>query len=211
VKAFDTVHLYCFTPGECGRGRDAEELIRAQIRGGADVVQLREKNRSKREKLEIGFLARRISRELGALFIVNDDLDLALILEADGLHLGQTDIPIQYARRYFPDKIIGISTHTQDQAEQAIKDGADYIGVGPIFPTSTKENPDYIVGPDFISRILAFCPIPLVAIGGIALSNVEEVIKAGGTCAAVISDILNADDVEDQARQLKTRLSSAAR
>jgi thiamine-phosphate pyrophosphorylase len=209
VKAFDNVRLYCFTPGDFGRGRDIEELVRAQLRGGADVIQLREKKRSKREKLEIGFMVRPIIHEDGALFIVNDDLDLALILDADGLHLGQTDIPIHYARPYLHNKIIGVSTHSLKQAQQAIEDGADYIGVGPVFPTSTKENPDHVVGPGLITRIATFSPVPIVAIGGITLSNVEEVIKAGGTCAAVVSDILNADDVEDQARQFKTKLSFA--
>jgi thiamine-phosphate pyrophosphorylase len=183
-------------------------LIRLQIRGGADVIQLREKNRSKREKLELGFMIRRITQEEDALFIVNDDLDLALILEADGLHLGQTDIPIRYARPYLPNKIIGVSTHSLEQAEEAIRDGADYIGVGPIFPTSTKENPDKVVGPGLITRIAAFSPIPIVAIGGITLENVGEVIQAGGTCAAVVSDILNAENIESQSRLFKARLSS---
>jgi thiamine-phosphate pyrophosphorylase len=208
VKDFSRVQLYCFSPGHLGRGRPAEHLIRSQIKGGADVIQLREKNKSKREKLELGFMIRRITREEGVLFIVNDDLDLALILEADGLHLGQTDIPIKYARPHFGEKIIGVSTHSLEQAKKAIEEGADYIGVGPIFPTSTKENPDEVVGPGLITQVAAFSPVPIVAIGGITLKNLGQVIQAGGRCVAVVSDILNAENVEDQARLFKARLSS---
>jgi len=110
-------------------GGDPVEMIAAQIRGGADLIQLREKNMPKRGALELGLAIRNLTTQEGIPFIVNDDLDLAMILEADGVHLGQDDIPIKYARPLLKDKIIGISTHSLSQAREAIRGGADYIGL----------------------------------------------------------------------------------
>ena len=207
MKSLADMRLYCFSPGPFLKGRDPEELVRAQIRGGADVVQLREKKLGKRDKLAMGRVVKRVTREMGALFIVNDDLDLALILDADGLHLGQEDIPIREARPFFPG-IIGVSTHSLEQARQAVDDGADYIGVGPVFATGSKENPDPVVGPELVRKVAAFSPIPLVAIGGITLENAGLVAAAGGRCAAVISDILAAEDIEERARQIRAVLTA---
>ena len=206
LKRMHDVHLYCFSPGGFAKGRDPREVVQAQIRGGADVIQLREKNASKRQKLEMGRMIRLVTHEMGALFIVNDDLDLAMILDADGLHLGQDDLPISAARPYLKDKIIGVSTHSLDQAQKAIEDGADYIGIGPVFATLTKKNPDPVVGPDLAGKVISLSPIPVVAIGGITLANVDQVVQAGGRCAAVVTDILNADDIKDRARRIKRQL-----
>lgn len=187
-------------------GRDPVEVISAQIKGGADVIQLREKDMSKKERLELGQKIRELTRQSGTLFIVNDDVDLALILDADGVHLGQDDIPIRFVRPLMKDKIIGISTHSIKQAEEAIASGADYIGVGPIFETATKEDREALVGLNLLSKIKASCPIPYVAIGGIGKDNIRSLADAGCHRAAVISDIMLAPDIEERCRTLKSLL-----
>jgi len=206
MKTFAQVRLYCFSPGKFLRDRDPIELVSAQIRGGADVIQLREKGMSGRGRLELGLKLRDLTRQAGVLFVVNDDVDLALILDADGVHLGQDDIPIQFARPLMGDRIIGISTHSLRQVKEAVESGADYIGVGPIFETTTKKDREALVGLDLLLRIRNDCPIPYVAIGGIGKDNVNFVTGAGCHRAAVISDILMADDVEARCRILKDLL-----
>lgn len=181
-------------------------MVAEQIQGGVDLIQLREKDASKREKLELGIRLRSITQKMGVLFIVNDDLDLALILDADGVHLGQEDIPIAHARPLMKDKIIGVSTHNPSQAVEAVMSGADYIGFGPIFATSSKQDTEPVVGLPQLSHVLKNCPIPCVAIGGIGLSNIHSVRAAGCRQAAVISDILLAPDIESRCRRLREKL-----
>ncbi|MBW1888654.1 MAG: thiamine phosphate synthase [Deltaproteobacteria bacterium] len=202
----EEARLYCFSPGKFLRDRDPLEVVSAQIRGGADVIQLREKEMQKRERLDLGLKIREITRDRDVLFIVNDDVDLAMILDADGVHLGQEDIPIRYARPLMKDKIIGISTHSLDQVNEAVEGGADYIGVGPIFETVTKEDREELVGTDLLLKTRDICPIPYVAIGGIGKDNIESLLKTGCKRAAIISDILLAPDVEKQCKFLKNRL-----
>jgi thiamine-phosphate pyrophosphorylase len=209
MKSMERVRLYCFSPGDFLMARDPIALVAAQVRGGADVIQLREKNRPKREALDLGFAIRNITEEQGTLFIVNDDLDLALLLEADGVHLGQDDIPIQYARRIMKDRIIGISTHTLEQAKEAIESGADYIGVGPVFKTETKAQADRVVGPELVLNVKESSPVPVIAIGGIGENNIDLLVNRGINRVAVISDILSADDIEAKTRALKEKLTSA--
>lgn len=203
MKPFFDIRLYCFSPGQFLKGRDPVEIVMAQIRGGADVIQLREKQMSKKARLELGERLRDVTRREAIPFIVNDDVDIALILDADGVHLGQDDIPIRAARPLMRDKIIGVSTHSLEQAIEAISAGADYIGVGPIFETATKRDRDPLVGLELLRRIKDICPIPYVAIGGIGKDNIASVTEAGCHRAAVISDILLAPDIEDRCRQLR--------
>lgn len=208
-KTVEEMRLYCFSPGPFLRGRDPIELVEAQIRGGADVIQLREKELPKRERLALGFKIREITRRHHVLFIVNDDLDLALILEADGLHLGQGDIPIACARPFMRNAIIGVSTHSVEQAEAAVKAGADYIGFGPVFPTGTKPDREPEVGVGALGDLSRRCPIPCVAIGGITLANLPRLVGAGCRSAAIISDILRAGDtkeIEERCRAMKRLL-----
>ena len=200
------MRLYCFSPGKFLKDRDPLEMVSAQIRGGADVIQLREKEMPKRERLDLGLKIREMTRDKDVLFIVNDDVDLAMILDADGVHLGQEDIPIRYARPLMKDKIIGISTHSLDQVNEAVQGGADYIGVGPIFETATKEDREELVGTDLLLKTKDICPIPYVAIGGIKKDNIDSLLKAGCNKAAIISDILLAPDVEEQCKYLKNKL-----
>ena len=207
-KRFEQVRLYCFSPGRlCGK-RDPLSIVESEIEGGADCIQLREKGKSKREILDLGFKIREITKRYNTLFIVNDDLDIALILNADGVHLGQDDIPIEYVRPFLKDKLIGVSTHSLEQAKEAIKKGADYIGFGPIFKTQTKEKRERVVGLRSLSILNQICPIPYVAIGGIGLHNLSSVIKTGCSRVAIISDIINAPDIEERCRDIKKILMS---
>jgi thiamine-phosphate pyrophosphorylase len=206
LKSLEDVRLYCFSPGDLLMGRDPIEMIAAQIRGGADVIQLREKNMSKRQALVLGLAIRELTAQEGALFMVNDDLDLALILEADGVHLGQDDIPIQYARPLLKDKIIGISTHSLDQARKAIDSGADYIGIGPAFKTETKIKTDPVVGVDLILEVQELSSVPVIAIGGIGERNIDLLVNKGIRRVAIISDILSSKDIEARTRALKEKL-----
>lgn len=207
MRVPDDIRLYCFSPGPFLRGRDPLDLVNAQIRGGADVIQLREKDMEKRERLELGLKLRQITGREGVLFIVDDDVDLTVILDADGVHLGQKDIPIEYARPLLKDRIIGISTHNLAQAEAAVKAGADYIGLGPVFATGTKKDPEPLVGLELIADVERVCPVPVVAIGGIGLDNIGAVVSTGCRRTAVISDIMLARDTEARCRRLKKVLS----
>ncbi len=205
-KGLGEVCLYCFTPGRLASGRDPLEMVMAQIRGGADVIQLREKHASKRARLELGIKVREITRKAGVLFIVNDDLDLALILDADGLHLGQEDLPLEYVRPFLEDKLVGISTHSEDEIKGAVAQGPDYIAIGPIYPTETKEDPDPVVGVEMVKTAQRLSPVPFVAIGGITEARVPELVAAGCRRVAIISDILLSDDIEGKCRRIKQML-----
>ncbi len=209
MKSFTDITLYCFSPGKFLKHRNPLELVSAQIKGGADVIQLREKEMSRRDRLELGLKLRKLTKREGVLFIVNDNIDLALILDADGVHLGQDDIPIRFARPLMKNKIIGISTHSFKQVEEAVASGADYVGVGPVFETKTKEDCDDPVGLGLLSKIKHSCPIPYVAIGGINKDNIASVTKTGCYKAAVISNILLAPDIENRCRNIKGRLKNA--
>ena len=206
-ERFKQVRLYCFSPGRLCGNRNPLSIVESQIKGGADVIQLREKGKSKKEIIELGFKIKEITKKHDVLFIVNDDLDIALILDADGLHLGQDDIPVEYARPFMKDKLIGVSTHSIEQAKEAIKKGADYIGFGPIFETNTKEKKEKVVGLKSLSILKGICPIPYVAIGGIGLNNLPSVIETGCNRVAIISDIINSPEIEKRCRKIKLLLS----
>jgi thiamine-phosphate pyrophosphorylase len=205
-SALKEIRLYCFSPGRFLKGRDPIEIVTAQIRGGADVIQLREKDMSRRAKLELGLKLRELTKREGVLFIVNDDIDLAVILDADGVHLGQEDIPIRFARPLMEEKIIGISTHSLRQVERALEEGADYVGIGPVFETATKPDREPLIGLDLLSSMTHACPIPYVAIGGIGQDNIRSLVEAGCHRAAVISDIMLAPDIEKRCKELRRTL-----
>jgi len=202
--------LYVILDRSVARGRTLPELLEAVLAGGCRMVQLREKAMPLSELFPVAEVLRRRSREAGALFIVNDRADLALALDADGLHLGQDDLPGAAGRRLLrPGMILGVSTHDADQARRALADGADYIAVGSMFPTGTK--PGFqLVGPDLIRRVRPEIAIPLVAIGGITEDNCEEVVSAGADAVAVISAVCAAADPETATRRFLERLAGGA-
>lgn len=194
--------LYVIIDTEVLKERSPVEVARQAIRGGANIIQLRDKLSSKKEQLSIAQQLKELCAEHNTLFIINDYLDLALAADADGLHLGQNDLPIRIARKLLPmDKLLGSSVATVDEATAAESDGADYIAVSSTYPTSSKEDV-VVVGLDQLREIRQATTLPLVAIGGINRDNVAEVIAAGADCIAVISAVLQADDIEKAARQI---------
>ena len=202
--------VYLVTDERLSKGRATAEIVRAAIRGGVDAVQLRGKDLPIREQLAIGRALRTITREAGVLFIVNDRLDLALALDADGVHVGQDDLPADVVRRLVgPEWIVGVSAATIAEARAARDDGADYIGVGPIWGTATKLDAGVAVGPGLIATLKAAVELPMVGIGGIGAGNAAQVIAAGGDGVAVVSAIMSADDPEAAARDLKARIVAA--
>ncbi len=200
--------LYVIIDTQALKGRRHVEVARQVIRGGASVIQLRDKTLSQKELLPIAHQLKNLCTEQGVLFIMNDYLDLAIETEADGLHLGQEDLPVAVARKLLPiDKIVGCSTTTVEMALAAQAEGADYIAVGSIFPTSSKEAAK-VVGLERLRRVRQAVSVPLVAIGGITKDNVAEVIAAGANAAAVISAVLAADSPEAAAREIVKRIEA---
>jgi len=198
--------LYAIIDTQALKGRSPLEVASQIIRGGAKTIQLRDKLLSKKELLPIAQQLKNLCAEHNVLFIVNDYLDIALAADADGLHLGQNDLPTKVARKLLPiDKILGCSTTTVDQAVTAESDGADYIAVGSIYPTTSKETAK-VIGLEGLRQIRQAVTLPLVAIGGITEDNAAEVIAAGASSVAVISAILQAESPEEAARQIVARL-----
>jgi thiamine-phosphate pyrophosphorylase len=191
------------------RGRSEMDVAAGAIRGGAGVIQLRDKIHPRGELIEMAGRLQRLCAEKGVLFIVNDHLDVALASGADGLHVGQEDLPVTEARRLLPfDRLVGCSTHSLAQALQARSDGADYIAVGSIYPTASKEKFE-VIGLDMLRRIREQVSMPIVAIGGISCQNLEDVVEVGVDCVAVISAVLQAEDVESAARELAEGMKQA--
>lgn len=190
-------------------GRDELDITRQIIEGGARVIQLRDKQSKRGELLLVAQKLRELCSQADVLFIINDYLDLAMVVDADGLHIGQEDLPLPVVRRELPiDKIVGCSVTTLSQATKAQAEGADYIAVGSIFPTTTKREAT-VVGVDMLKELKRMASIPLVAIGGINQNNVDEVVAAGADAVAVISAVLGEKDVRGAVRKLVAKMDSA--
>lgn len=190
-------------------GLSHAEQVKHLSAGGATFVQLREKHLAPREFYHQAEEALRVARSRGVHLIINDRVDIALALHADGVHLGQDDLPPEAARALLgEDAIIGFSTHSVEQASVAARLPIDYLAIGPIFETSSKENPDPVVGLDGLRRVREITgEIPLVAIGGIRLENIGEVLKAGADAVAVISLLLaEPPEIETRTREILTAL-----
>ncbi len=182
------------------------ETVRCALQGGVDCVQLREKEVSDRELIATARQVREWTREAGALFIVNDRPDIAVLVGADGVHVGQDDLPVGEARRIAGvDRLIGVSTHSIEQARQAVLEGADYLGVGPVFPSGTKDFAQF-PGLNFVRRAAAEVALPWFAIGGITVENVGAVVAAGARRVAVSGAVCGADDPAGVARRLRAAL-----
>lgn len=182
-------------------GGTAEKLVRA----GAGIIQLRAKNEGSKAVLEAALAVRAATRGR-ALFIVNDRVDIALLSEADGVHLGQDDIPLTDARELMPSAIIGLSTHNIEEAEEASSLGADYISFGPIFRTRTKKDADTPKGLERLRALANEVRLPIVAIGGITADSAVPVLEAGAASIAIISGILLADDMQARAEEIISRI-----
>ena len=203
--------LYVIVDPEATRGRDVVEVAEAALRGGASVIQLRDKTRDKGEVLEIARSIKGLCDKYGGLFIVNDDADIAFLSEAHGLHVGQTDLPVGEARRVLaPEQIIGRSNNGTGEALESEAQGADYVAVGAVYSTTTMgKSGRTAVGPEMIRRVKDAVSAPVVAIGGINAGNIADVARAGADCICVVSAVTFADDVEAAAGELVELMEEA--
>ena len=200
--------LYVILDPQFCRGCTEVEAAQAIIRGGARIIQWRDKTRDKGQQLPIVREVNRLCAEADVLFIVNDHLDLALISDADGLHLGQKDLPLTQVKPFLSeDKVVGVSTATLEEALKAHEEGADYIAVGSIYPTSSKEQ-TRPAGLDTLRKVVEAVSVPVVAIGGINEGNVDAVLDAGADAICVISAVMAAPDMELAARKLASRIDA---
>ena len=208
MKRIHEWKLYVVTDRGLSKGRSNEVVIRQAVLGGADVIQLRDKETSTAKLYREAVLLRNLTKAMDTPFIINDRVDIASAVDADGVHLGQDDLPVSIARRILgPDRIIGVSTHLFQQALDACKEEVDYISVGPIYSTTTK-NAGPPVGLNLLRQVKENVSLPVVAIGGIGVDNVLEVLRAGADMVAVVSAAVNADNIEASVRTLKTKITS---
>ena len=195
--------LYAILDTSFSKGRSPITILREFLAGGVKLVQLRAKELSSADFFSLAKEARQLTREAGAFFIVNDRSDIALACNADGVHLGQDDLPLHAARKLLgSDKVIGISTHDLDQARSAELNGADYIGFGPIFGSTTKDTGYSPRGLEMLREVCEAVKISVVAIGGITETNVAQVWEAGADSVAIISDLIGAEDVAGKAKRI---------
>ena len=194
--------LYAILDPEQTKGRAAEVVLDDLLAGGAAIIQLRVKSVAPRDFLDLARRTRAETRSHGCKLIINDRVDIALACDADGVHLGQDDLPLAVGRKLVGGKIVGISTHDLAQAQEAERNGADYIGFGPMFGTTTKNTGFTARGLEMLRQIRAAVHLPIVAIGGITEQNVRQVWLAGADSAAIISDILGADDIVAKTRRI---------
>jgi thiamine-phosphate pyrophosphorylase len=191
------------------RGLTLTEAVEQAVAGGVTMVQLREKTASGRDFYELAVSMRRLTRRLGVPLIINDRADIALAAGADGVHLGQTDLPVEAARRVMGGGIIGVSAGNARQAVAAWRGGADYIGAGAVFPTPSKDDSGAAIGLDALREICAAVEIPVIAIGGICAENAPSVLRCGASGIAVISAILANADFARAARELASAMDTA--
>ncbi len=188
--------IYGITAEEYSNGRKNIEVVREMVKGGVKVVQYREKgDKPLRLKFDECMEIRKITKGEGVIFIVNDFIDIALAVDADGVHIGQDDMPFGAVRKLLGKKIIGISTHSRNDAIAAVQAGADYIGAGPVYKTFTKKHEGGPVGLGYLDFVIKNIPIPCVAIGGIKEDNLEEVLKTGVKTVALVTEIVGAPDI----------------
>ncbi len=210
VAGWPRFDLYVITDPPLSRGRSHLEIARAALEGGADAIQIRDKSSPAYNLCRLSAEIQPLARKYGALFVVNDRVDVAMVTGADGAHVGRDDLPAREARRLLPrPTVLGVSANTREAARKAEREGADYLGVGPVFPTATKPDAGEAIGLETLAAIARAVSIPVVAIGGITLENVSEVIAAGAAGAAVVSAVASADDLTAATRALKRRISEA--
>lgn len=205
--------IYGITAEKFSKGRKNIDVVREMIKGGIKILQYREKNKYKsfKELYEECREIRKITYNEGITFIVNDFIDIAMMVDADGVHIGQDDFPIIEVRNLIGNKIIGLSTHSPKQAELAIASGADYIGVGPIFSTQTKENVCNAVGLEYLDYAVENVKIPFIAIGGIKEHNISEIIRRGAKRICLVTEIVGADDIQEKIKRINEKISKKSR
>jgi thiamine-phosphate pyrophosphorylase len=204
------LRLYVITDARAARGRPMTALIAAALAGGATAIQLRAKDSSTLAMVEEGRALRRLTREAGALLLVNDRVDVAFAVEADGVHLGQDDLPVATARAILgPDALVGGSAGNPVELARALAAGVDYLGVGPLYATGSKADAGPAIGPTGLATLRAATDLPLVGIGGIDAANAGPVLAAGADGVAVIAAVVGAEDVAAAARRLRATVEAA--
>jgi len=202
--------VYVISDGKLSRGRAHLEVLSEAIRGGATCIQLREKDLSARELYTLAVDLRDFTLRKGITFIVNDRLDVALAVEADGVHLGQDDLPAAAARLIIPPgMLLGVTVRNEQQALQAQADGASYLGAGAVFATSTKTDTGKPMGLQNLAKICSSVQVPVVGIGGINAARAGSVIGTGAAGVAVVSSVISADDVAGAAREIAGAVAAA--
>jgi thiamine-phosphate pyrophosphorylase len=210
IALFENIDLYPVISEAFSAGRTSLQILDAVILGGAKIAQLREKEMPLARLYELALVFRRRTAEAGVLMIVNDHVDLALAVEADGVHLGQNDLPLSAARRIAPDLLLGRSTHNLAQALEAQEQGADYVNIGPIFPTGAKPEHTTFLGPEAICKIAPRLRVPFTVMGGINLTNIDAVVAAGARRVAVVTAVTRSADVAAAVRELRGRIGRPA-
>jgi len=206
INAFRDIDLYPVTCESLSAGRSNVEVLEGLIAGGAKVVQLRDKEASPGDLYRKAVTFREMTTKAGMLFIVNDYVDIALAVKADGVHLGQDDMPPEAVRSIAPDLIIGVSTHSLDQALIAQAAGADYINVGPIYPTGTKEVAVKVMGPEAVTNIGSKVDIPFTVMGGIKEHNMDELLERGAKRFAMVTAVTEAEDIGEAVRKMREKI-----
>ncbi|HOO40769.1 MAG TPA: thiamine phosphate synthase [Syntrophales bacterium] len=203
MQRFETKGIYGITAENLSAGRKNSQVVREMLEAGIRIIQYREKKKSMAEKYEECLELRRMTRDYGALFIVNDHPDLCLLTDADGVHVGQDDYPVAAVRGLIgPERILGWSTHEPRQLQEAHALGVDYAGVGPLFETHTKEDVMAPVGLSYLEWAVANTKIPFVAIGGIKEHNFPEVASRGAKCICLVSEITENPDIRGKIKRL---------
>ncbi len=208
MEAFDKTDLYVVITGLYCYGRSPLDILDACLSAGVRLIQFREKEMEDGQCYALGCAFRERTRNAGALLIVDDRVDIALAIGADGVHLGTSDMPLKAALRIAPELIIGASTHNLEEALTAQSTGASYVNIGPIFSTQTKTVATGTVGPAMIDTITPHLSVPFTCMGGIKESNIDEVLQHGARHIAVVTAVTAAEDVQQAARQLRDKILS---
>lgn len=202
MARFQQAGLYLVTSQPLSAGRMTGDIVKAALAAGVRLIQLREKEMPVRDYMALAERVRGLTAEAGALLIINDRVDVALAVGADGVHLGQDDFPIPQARHLAPDLIIGASTHDVEEALRAQAEGASYINIGPIFPTGTKRWEGEFLGIEGLRRVAAVAHVPFTVMGGIKESHIPDLVRAGARTIALVTAVTAASDLEAAARGL---------
>ncbi|MDR2892170.1 MAG: thiamine phosphate synthase [Deltaproteobacteria bacterium] len=209
-REYPATDIYGILDFGLSKGRSNVEVADQLLAAGVKIIQYREKDRKMGVMLEECRAIRELTRKAGACFIINDFAELALLVDADGVHVGQEDLPAQEIRKLVgPDRIVGLSTHSPEQARAAVAAGVDYIGVGPIFATQTKKDASAPVGYEYLDYVAKNINLPFAAIGGIKAHNIAEVAAHGATCCCIISAIVGADDIGAAVRDVRAAMHRA--
>lgn len=208
MKNLNNIDLYFITDSKLTKKTVLDD-VKAAIKAGVKIIQYREKKKPTRLIYKEAKEIKRLCDGNNVLLIINDRIDICQAIDADGVHLGNDDMPYNEARKLLGNKIIGLTIHNIKEAIQAEKLGADYIGISPIFETKTKLDAGPAAGIKLIEEVKKAVKIPQVAIGGINLENINDVVKAGATSAAVISAIVTKDDVESECKKFIEKLKKS--